>query len=1377
MMTVHVLHAGDGYTYLTRQVATGDQHAHSATQLTDYYTAEGNPPGMWFGSGRDALGVSGEVTESQMKALFGEGLHPDAERIINDAIASGTPAKDAIAAARLGRPFPRFALVDDGWNKAIRSAYASFEGDHGRLPEAGPERDLVRWNVARIRAEKSLERVPTDAEVASHLAGVGKQDRQAVAGYDLVFAPVKSVSVLWGVADDHTSQLVEEAHRAAWQKALLWLEGEACITRVGTAGVAQVEANGFVVAAFDHRDSRTGDPQLHTHVTVSNKVQAADGKWRALDARVLHSLGVAASERYNSQLEEELRNRLDVTFVGADRGDGKQQVRELAGVPEALIEEFSGRRRLIQPTLDRLIEEYTARHGHTPPRAVQYRLAQQATLDTRTQKEGLKKLSEQRKEWQTTASSIIGERRLNRISDAITQRAVLSDRETQLRTMNLDELAELVLAEVETARSVWRYNHVRAAAERVSREWVQLNPSHRTADIAADIAKRSVARCISLEAPEINAVPGGLRNGYGRSVYLMRRGEQFTSSRIDALERGLLRASEQTGGFCVDKDVVDQSVTAVNSVSGFDLSESQVELARLFASGGHGIEVGIGPAGSGKTSAMRAFAHATQSAGGRVLGFTLSSNAATVLQREIELPTDTVAKFLDVHRSGTQAQRDSHEYRIDARTLVLVDEAGMISTPDLAELVEVVTRGGGGVRLLGDPQQLQAIGAGGALRMLEKRTNAVTLQELHRFTTPGEAEATLLFRDGNPEALSFYEKEQRLHGGSRVAMLEELYTAWAGDIAAGRSSLMIAGTSADVAALNDRAHQARVAAGSVSGASVQLRDDTSAQVGDTVVTRLNSRTLRTQTGNDYVRNGSLWTVIEVHEFGDITVEAFGHRGRVKLPAAYVAENVQLGYATTTNRAQGTTVDVARQFIDPRSTTRESASVGSTRGRLSNAFYVAVDDVVGADGHTPDAIPGSVRQKMLAVLAREGAALSAHDVREQNIVDARTLSVLLPPYQDVANRVLGGDRIQPIKDAVLRVMPGYADQVLGDEAAWPALAERLLEHSRAGADIDELLEDSARQKPPAGVSSMARLVHWRVGVPDTPQVIPDRGMPTWASPVPAPSMTVAQTTPVVSWSERVDESATRDWMRAQADLIRARVDVLVDEAIVGRPAWMMNAGIVTPEDAHENSSWRQHLANVVAYRDLAKVVDPESALGDPAGTKEYAVARVSLHVIMDPALVEQQSATVPQLTDQQQRPFGTVRQIPEQLAALENELRGRRELLQERYAHLQAEKARLKSPQPSGIAPEVDMTTAESNLRAEFQAYRDDLGIYESKATQHQQLAQETRFRDRLSQKRSAEEERRRIYLERLADQRRRERQYAGTDAAQPQTQRQQGPVL
>ena len=295
MMTIHKLTAGDGYTYLTRQITGGDVPRQRGQDAADYYTAAGNPPGRWAGRGAALLGVAGEVTEAQMKALFGMGMHPRAEEIIagylRDHVTAqmgpgelAAAAQQAEAAASLGVPFPAYQPLAPFARRVARRAAALAEAA-GRPVSA--------------------------AELKKIQAAEARRARAAVAGFDVVFAPVKSAALIWAVDDRPAVRAaVRAAHEAARDATLAMLEEHAALTRTGKGGIAQLATGGLAMAVFDHHDSRAGDPNLHTHVVISAKVRGTDGLWRALDARPLYRMTVAASEHYNTRFEAELTTRL-----------------------------------------------------------------------------------------------------------------------------------------------------------------------------------------------------------------------------------------------------------------------------------------------------------------------------------------------------------------------------------------------------------------------------------------------------------------------------------------------------------------------------------------------------------------------------------------------------------------------------------------------------------------------------------------------------------------------------------------------------------------------------------------------------------------------------------------------------------------------------------------------------------------------------------------------------------------------------------------------------------------------------------------------------------------------------------------------------------
>lgn len=1199
-MTVHVLHAGDGYSYLTRQVAAGDNTVERGQDLTDYYTAEGSPPGVWVGSGADVLGVSGEVSEAQMKALFGEGLHPDADRIIAEHIAAGMDPKAAVQEARLGRRFMVTAAAKDDWDTAISAAYAEVKAEHGRLPEVGVERDLLRWTVASGRASSKLDRAPTDAEISQYLAWIGKPTPQPVAGYDLVFTPVKSVSVLWALGDRETSGAVRAAHNAAWQDTVAWLEKEAALTRVGAGGVGQINTNGLAATAFEHRDSRTGDPNLHTHVAVSTKVQGVDGKWRSLDGRVLHALGVAASERYNTLIEKELRERLGVSFVDETRGRNKRVVREIEGVPQELRDAFSARRAAIEDAYAELLAEYVAKHGHTPPKNVQLSLAQEATLATRVGKEEPKSLELQRAQWHATAVNVLGERRVAALSDVVKRHRNLTPEDLELAAKTIDQLADDVVGRVEMDRSTWRESHLQAEALRVARAYADVRRDVDATDIAEQVSALAVARSIGITAPDLNPVPNEMRRADGESIYRVHASARFTSARILGVEDDLLKAARTPAGFTTTPTSFTATVDRLNAASEHPLNASQVELARRFASGGNRVEVGIGPAGTGKTTAMRAFARAVEADGGRVLALAPTAVASTVLADEIDVEAETAHKLVWVHKYGSDEQKASAQYRVDANTILLIDEAGMASTPLLADVLELAEKHGASIRLLGDPAQLAAVESGGALRLIETRAGASYLQEVHRFIRKDEAAATLQLRVGDIQSLDFYTSNKRTRGGLRQTMLDEIYAAWSVDRerttvkGTPLQSIMVAGTNDEVAALNARARLDLIAAGTVTAEGVTLHDGNKAGVGDIIVTRQNDRTLRTNQGKDFVANGDLWTVQQLTKDG-LKVKSLRHGGVLTLPPEYAAKDVELGYAATINRVQGMTVDTSHILVDPTATTREQLYVAATRGRESNRMYAVVDDVFEVDMHAPDQLRTSIMNGLRQVLARESAELSATETIQKTVDEAASLATLVPRYEDARLRLLEPERLERLTSSVVSILPAdLAEQVTTSEA-WGALAQRLLIIEATGTNPAAALRGVIGPREIDGVQPIhdpAKVFHYRLGDllpatttdPGTPETL----VPAWVTPVPTGKQA---TTPVGLWT--IDQNT----------LISDRITALVDETAQTMPEWATPLG-TQPDSGPERNQWRRDLALIVAYRDLHQVTDTSSALGSaPAHSDE------------------------------------------------------------------------------------------------------------------------------------------------------------------------------
>ncbi len=1186
-MTLHVLHAGDGYTYLTRQVASGDLQRRRGESLADYYTAAGNPAGRWVGTGLSAMGVDGQVSEAQMKALFGEGLHPDADARIQEALSRGVDRDAAQVAARLGRRFPTIDQSHQVWRDRLLAAYSEFGAAHDRRPERGPERDLVRWNVAhQLFLEKHQREPRDDAELKTFFTQMAKPPRQPVAGVDLVFTPVKSVSVLWALGDDRVRRDVELAHEAAWRRAFSYVETHGARTRIGAGGVAQIDTHGLVAAAFDHPDSRTGDPNLHTHVAVSAKVQGVDGRWRALDMRVLHAMAVSASETYNTAIEDEMRTRLGVEFVERAGGRNLRPVREIKGIPDTLLKAFSSRRAEIEGGYQAALETYRATHGHDAPRHVQYKLAQEATLANRPDKDHPRSWAQARATWMAQAREVLGTNPFGSQQGVEPMLRGVLGRDIQLLeggVVDVVDLARQTIENVAEVRSTWTRWHVQAEAQRLTRALV-VAPERREGLVAAITTQALSGHSLQISAPEMNPAPDALQRRDGESVYSVHGSTRYTSEAlILAVEDRLLAANATHNGSATAPAMLSAAQARLESLHGWTFDTGQVELARSFVCDDRVLVAGVGPAGTGKTTAMQLAAAALDLDGRALVAVAPSARAASVLGQQIGVPATTIAKVLHAHaQAATTGAPVPDAWALHPGDVILVDEAGMAGTPALGRILTLAQQSGAFVRLLGDPMQLTAVEAGGALRLLAQAGPAVELDRVHRFLDPAEAEATLRLRAGHVSALGFYETAGRLADGSREAMIDEIYDFWSADLAAGRVSLMVSASSAEVAALSARARRDRVVAGAVDADGVALHDGNQAGVGDLVVTRENQRTLSVCGGRDFVKNGDIWAVIGRHANGDLSARHHEHGGTVRLPAAYVAANVELAYATTVHRAQGMTVDAAHVLVD-KTMTRESLYVALSRGRAANRAYVVTDEALDVDLHVPPGPPLDALDVLRGVLARESSEHSATETISETLQAAESLATLVPAYLDAFARSVITDDLNAAVRAGLRDAGGrdLEDRV----CAAPAWRQLLL--ACVGEQPRALVAEAVRSRLLDGTDPAqdpAAVLAWRIprlldGEAARVVEAHDPFLPPW---LPAPSRAMAAD-PVGRWAVQQDR------------LIAARVQAMVDQVAAGPPAWA--AGVrPRPGPGAERDRWEADIGVVVAYRDQFRITDDDDPLG-------------------------------------------------------------------------------------------------------------------------------------------------------------------------------------
>jgi conjugative relaxase-like TrwC/TraI family protein len=1196
-MTPRVLHAGDGYTYLTRNIASGDTHRGSRDPLVGYYAASGNPPGYWVGHGCADLGMEGEVTEEHMLALFGEGLRPDANEFIAEKIAEGAGVDEAIKAARLGRRMAQYDR-DVPLVESLRAAYAEFSRQHGRRPTVDERHDIKTEVGRRLLQEQHPDRrITSEREIRKFLQDELGKTRQAVSGLDLVFAAGKGTSLLALLGGPQIREIVLQAHRDAWRSALAYAEKEAAFTRVGAGGVAQVKTSGFVATAFDHFDSRAGDPHLHTHVAVANRVLAEDGKWRTLDGQQLFKAAVSISENYNATLQQLLTERLGVRWVELPMGPGKRPVREIDGMPLEWIRAFSKRRAQIEVGYDMLVRDYVARHGHTPPRSVQIQLAQQAQLGPdRPDKAGPVPLAELVQRWRAEAHLIKPGRT---IESVITDCAPGAEAGPAIPMPDLARHAQAVMNVVSQSRSTWTVYHIRAEAWRQLWAMPMESVAERQTAVETVVAYALQRHSVRLDLAA-EATPVLLQRSDGESIFQRRGATRYTSEEILACEQRLLDDAQLRRGPIVSDRARHGAIRGFERDRNLTLNAGQRALVEHFVSGGSAVALAIGPPGAGKSTAMRAVRAGWETTGGRVIGLAPSAAAASVLGDELNAgdpltPGQRPSVRADTLDSLTQRYHMGLDMDVRAGDMLLVDEAGMAGTRTLDMVREIAETRGAVVRLVGDHRQLTAVEAGGALRLLYHDVGGVELTEVRRFASPEEAEAILQFRVGDSRAIGFYERHERLTGGVRAAVLDLLYQDWQRDSATGATSIMISDSSDVARELAVRAQTDRRARGLVAPTGLQLHDDSVAGVGDRIVTRLNRRRFTVNGGRDFVKNGDLWTVQAVHQDGRLSARHIRHGGEVTLPASYVANHVELGYALTVHRAQGLTVDVSRTFLTA-SAVREAALVALSRGIHGNYAYLDTEEIQAVS--EPHTLPGELFYRhrdttdaalaLARVLDREGAELSATEELRLALDEPYRLDLAVPRYAHALLVWRGTQGSEQAERWVREAMPEHAEDIVADEA-WPELQSVLHDARDAGADPVQVLHSRAtarrlKNDPNDPADSVAKVMHYRItATMPTPRPGPDRPelLPGWVATPPRENDPTAPTD--------TESQELAAWLRDRADDIADRVHHLGQYVADEQPAWAAELGEI-PEDALARAAWIARAGQVAAYRERWTILD-------------------------------------------------------------------------------------------------------------------------------------------------------------------------------------------
>lgn len=904
---------------------------------------------------------------------------------------------------------------------------------------------------------------------------------------------------------------------------------------------------------------------------------------------------------------------------------------EIDGVPAKLMDAMSRRSDVLARQRE-LIEDYRKTYGREPSKAVQIQLAEQANLDTRGAKNEPKSLQEMVNGWRKKA---------NETSKDFTTASILNevfspkntDREPQVyNDFYDDELSSQVLKAVEKDSSTWTSMRVESEIYRQLNAYTFTSLEQKQHAVARilDLTLVGKSICIDQRPP----APAGLCRKDGESIFVAHGSTRYTSNAIIKAENRLIQAAQQ---WCVNTSTeaqLSQVQATLARKNGYELSAEQANFVRHLLFNPARVAVGIGAAGTGKTTAMEAFARAVEADGRKVFSLAPSAKAAEVLGDSLGVEARTLASLLvkidDDAASEHQGSSSDHggHTAVDAElagSVFLIDEAGMASTHDLDRVVEYANRIGAFVRMVGDPDQLSSVETGGILEEIATLTDAPVLREVRRFKDPSEAECTLKLRDGNTEALNWYFDHDRVVTGLREELPGMVFDDWCASRAQGRNAIMIAADNLTVDALNEMARNYFIDAGIVAPdkgeGAVEISGHRHAGIGDVIVTRMNNGMIRFGHNSKYrVKNGDLWTVEKTHKDGALTVVHHGTGSTVQLPGKYVKENVELGYASTVHRCQGMTVDEAFFLPSPKMD-RQGLYVAMTRGKTLNRVYVADDEIPDRDDHSPQQQPPSPREILETIMDRDGRSVTARATLEH--ADAPTdMSTLSLMYTELNDQLICENVVHHAKEAGLeeaaellrsdwqtpRLGALMADLDVTNEATSEVLSDaisrawqRYTAHEDATKENSWVVARHSENQENAD-TSLAFLVRMELA-----NALGDR---------PSPELTgkdlwsVTDLTAPTALHECMDADVHQA-MRNVAQQIYDRLDKAADSAISDHPDWVKSIGPYDPENEDYHEKWLEAVRVIAAGKEMGNTDALTIGHGDVSTPSPYSVLHEGL----------------------------------------------------------------------------------------------------------------------------------------------------------------------
>ena len=1204
MAVVATLSKGYDLDYIWKQVDRG-----LAKDAASYYIqaseSGGEPPGRWWGPGARALGLEpGQMVEREpYDLLFGERMAPD-----------GT---------KLGRP--------PGDGRKAADLYA-------QLLAAEPHATAERKRELRTEAVKKARQSPLFFDLTVSLsksisifhASLGENARLARQAGD-------------AEGDAYWSGLVGEVDDMIWQAVhagFAYFQREAGYTRTGSHGsrvngreTGQWHEADLAVAHWLQHTSRDGDMQLHLHSQIAHTAKTGtDGKWRAPDSLGYNEHIGAVAAIVAQHLEEALTQRFGLEWTARDDGHGF----EITGISGQMMRLFSSRRESITADLRGRAARFEQRYGRAPFQRELAQLAQASNFKTRNPKQGALDLAQAHAGWADKLARTLGVS-LAPVAPSVwhgaTGRAAAhapGAEATVLPDLELARAAQKAITLAQQDKSAWTradlIKYLGRVLPRTGRE-----PAAAAA-LLEDLADRALASQFSpvscLEAPELAEVPASLLRADGRSVYRRHGGTRYATRAQLAMEERMVahagadgaprvnraqaaralgadpaRLEDALAGRARDAGAAQDARDARDTRTGSGLREDQAAAALAALADGRLVSVLNAPAGAGKTRVLAEAARIWTGAGlGPVIGITASQSARNTLAAGVPVSYNA-AEFLG-HLPGRRGARGP--VPIGPGTLLVIDEASMLSSPDLAGLIAYAQAKGAKIILAGDISQLQAVENGGGMSLLAGALGYARLAEPVRFRHAWEQAASLRLRDGDASVLAEYDQHGRIIGGDPEETMDAAAAAYVALTSGGTDTLLMAADHALRRELNRRIRDDLITLGIVQpGPAVTIADGTRASAGDLIICTRNDHGVEAGEPGRTLANGDLLRIEAITKDGLLVrraLDADPHTGQRRWTDRHFVFNsykdAELGYAVTDHAAQGRTVTAGLAVITG-TEDRQHAYVALSRGTEVNLAYVFTASPKTADpapgprpapelarydrraapsGPAAPATPADPLAVLAGVLDRDGQQQSATQTRSQALADADHLAIL---------HAIWAAETGPARDQAYRVQlmntlpPGYRREP-GHQAKW--LWRTLRGAELAGLDPAVVLAAAIAERDLAGSRDIAAVIDARL-------------RHRLSALVPLPPRPWSEQVPALADPER------RAYVAEIAALMDARTDRIGEHAASHPPAWATAALGPVPAHPPGRLEWQKRAAAIGAWRELSGYDDP----ADPIGPEPAAAA--------------------------------------------------------------------------------------------------------------------------------------------------------------------------